>query len=133
MTRTAPDLANHRDTSGFRHVFGKQGRTSSVPDSGAERSESVTASMQTQRSVSPTGQVTVSAQVSGNPEATITGSEAARPLLVALVIGLYTSWRQRQLSVTLAKAHVGAQTAMQWRDQVIMFHDRGLDPHAMPG
>jgi hypothetical protein len=48
--------------------------------------------------------------------------------IVALVIGLYTSWRQRQLTAALEEGHAGAQTAMQWRDQVIMFHDRGLDP-----
>jgi hypothetical protein len=28
----------------------------------------------------------------------------------------------------LAVSHAGAQTAMAWRDQVLLLHDRGLDP-----
>ena len=35
---------------------------------------------------------------------------------------------QRELTERLAVAHAGAQTAMMWRDQVFMLHDRGLDP-----
>jgi hypothetical protein len=65
VTRTAPDLANQRGTSGFRHVFGKRGRTSSVPNSGAWRRESVPDSMRTQRSGSPTGRAALASNGAG--------------------------------------------------------------------
>jgi hypothetical protein len=43
---------------------------------------------------------------------------------LALIVSLWTAWRQQKLAI----AHAGAQSAMAWRDQVIALHDRGLEP-----